>query len=122
MASILAVSSKTYGLWERSERTPDADALLNLWLRGWNLNWLISGQGPERLEGAFQSDSQDLSPTDLSMAIQLANEKIAASGLAPTPEQYGKFVLLLYQVLHGGLPDAEIHDFPGELQVLSYPE
>lgn len=113
MAAELAVSTKTYGLWERSERTPDAAALVALGTQGWNVHWIVTGDGPEQLEGAFQSHSQDMSPTDLSMAIQLANEKIAASGLAPSPEQYGKFVLLLYQVLHGGLPDAEIHDFPG---------
>lgn len=113
MAEHLGVSPRTYGHWERGERTPDAHALAVLVADGWNANWVVAGAGAEQLEAAFQSDSQDLSPTDLSMAIQLANEKIAASGLAPTPEQYGKFVLLLYKVLHGGLPDAEIHDFPG---------
>lgn len=113
IAAQLGVSTKTYGLWERAERAPDASALVALAKEGWNVHWLVTGDGQDRLEAAFQSGSQDLSPADLSMAIQLANEKIAASGLAPTPEQYGQFVLLLYKVLEGGLPTAEITDFPG---------
>lgn len=109
----IGVHKNTLGNYERGEREISATALRSLVHMGWNANWLLTGEGPERLEAAFQSGSQDMSATDLSMAIQLANEKIAASGLAPTPEQYGKFVLLLYQVLVGGLPDAEIHDFRG---------
>lgn len=54
--------------------------------------------------------SQDLSPADLSMAVQLANEKIASAGLAPTQEQYGEFVLLLHDLLVDGLPTADVHD------------
>lgn len=113
MARALGVSVSTYGRFERGDREIGAKPLALLGSMGWNLNWVVRGNGAERLEAAFQSQSQDLSPTDLSMAIQLANEKIAASGLAPTPEQYGQFVLLLYKVLEGGLPNAEITDFPG---------
>ncbi len=109
----LGLPLKSYTNYERALREIDVRTLVALHGEGWNTNWLLTGEGPERLEAAFQSGSQDMSATDLSMAIQLANEKIAASGLAPTPEQYGKFVLLLYQVLVGGLPDAEIHDFRG---------
>lgn len=116
MARALGISVSTYGRLERGEREIGAKPLALLGSIGWNLNWVVRGAGDERGNSAADgasATSQDMSATDLSMAIQLANEKIAASGLAPSPEQYGKFVLLLYQVLVGGLPDAEIHDFPG---------
>lgn len=54
--------------------------------------------------------SQDLSPADLSMAIQLANEKIAAAGLAPSPAEYGELVVHLHDLLVGGLAHADLHD------------
>jgi hypothetical protein len=51
-----------------------------------------------------------MQPADLSMAIQLANEKIAAAGLAPTPEEYGALVLHLHDLLADGLATADLYD------------
>lgn len=119
-ADHLRVGKRTYAGYERGEAEIGALPLYQLGLDGWNAHWILTGEGPERLEDMADGaesraayGSQDMSPTDLSMAIQLANEKIAASGLAPTPEQYGQFVLLLYKVLEGGLPTAEVTNFPG---------
>ena len=115
-AAYLGVATPTYQNYERGSRLPDSSVIECLIDIGWNANWILTGEGPETLEElktAFQSHSQDMSAVDLSMAIQLTNEKMASSGLAPTPEQYGRFVLALYKVLVGGLPTAEITDFPG---------
>lgn len=57
MGQVMGVAQRTYASYERNERTPDADALLPLVEEGWNANWLLTGEGPERLEalpdGAF---------------------------------------------------------------------
>ena len=74
------------------------------------LGLLADDQLAESSAPAAGRSSQDLSPADLSMAVQLANEKIASAGLAPTQEQYGEFVLLLHDLLVDGLPTADVHD------------
>jgi transcriptional regulator with XRE-family HTH domain len=74
------------------------------------LGLLADDQLAESAATAAGRSSQDLSPADLSMAVQLANEKIASAGLAPTQEQYGEFVLLLHDLLVDGLPTADVHD------------
>ena len=114
MADHLMVSPRTYGYWERSERTPDAHALVQLCLDGWNGHWLLTGEGPERVDGlkaAFQSQSHDVSGEDLNIAMQLADRKIAAARKAPTREQYAAFVAEIYNAITQGLPDADRFDF-----------
>ena len=114
-AAALGIPLRTYQNYERGEREPDLRVLLALLHAGWNANWLLTGEGPAHmadLAGGTGLTSQDLSPADLSMAIQLANEKIARDGKAPTPEQYGTFVLAIYQVLKGGLAEAQVLEFP----------
>ena len=114
MADFFGVALKTYGNWERGERTPDAHALALLGIDGWNVHWVVTGDGPERLdapEPAVQSQSQDLSAEDLTIAMQLADRKIAAARKAPTRAQYAEFVALIYNAITQGLPDADRYDF-----------
>lgn len=114
MAEFFGVALKTYGNWERGERTPDTHALALLGIEGWNVHWVVTGDGPERLDvlkPAFQSQSHDLSGEDLNIAMQLADRKLAAARKAPTREQYAAFVAEIYNALTQGLPDADRFDF-----------
>lgn len=114
MASRMGVYKNTYSRWERGEREPSASDVACLVRDGWNANWLLTGQGPERLdapEPAFQSQSQDVSAEDLTIAMQLADRKIAAARKAPTRAQYAEFVALIYNAITQGLPDADRYDF-----------
>lgn len=113
-ASKIGAHKNTYGHWERGRTDVSAEALAALVEQGWNANWLLTGQGPERLdapEPAFQSQSQDVSAEDLTIAMQLADRKIAAARKAPTRAQYAEFVALIYNAITQGLPDADRYDF-----------
>lgn len=49
MAAALGVALRTYANYERDERQPDAAVLAKLVELGWNANWIMTGEGPERL-------------------------------------------------------------------------
>lgn len=115
MAEKLHVSARTYGHWERSERTPDADALIQLVLDGWNANWVLTGEGQPRLDAqeplqpALQSQSQDVSGEHLMVATELADE--ALHGLWLPRARYFELVGLIYDGLTQGLPYAQVLNF-----------
>lgn len=110
----MGVYKNTYSRWERGEREPSASDVALLVREGWNANWLLTGEGPERLDAlkpAFQSQSHDVSGEDLNIAMQLADRKLAAARKAPTREQYAAFVAEIYNAITQGLPDADRFDF-----------
>lgn len=113
-APSIAVHKNTLGNYEREERELGALSLALLVRQGWNANWLLTGEGPERLDAlkpAAQSQSHDLSGEDLNIAMQLADRKIAAARKAPTREQYAAFVAEIFNAITQGLPDADRFDF-----------
>jgi transcriptional regulator with XRE-family HTH domain len=115
MAEAMGVSPRTYAYYEQGDRVPDAESLARLVEQGWSANWLLTGEGPERLNQVAQPraayGSQPVSPADLSIALQLANAKIEADNKAPTPDQYAAFVASILEAVQKGLPDAEVLDF-----------
>lgn len=116
MAEHLMVSARTYGHWERSERTPDAHALVQLCVDGWNGHWLLTGEGPERLEAAVQSQSQDLSEANLNIALEFTDDIIRATRATYVPRAlYARLLRLMYMGVTQGLPVAEIHDIGQQL-------
>lgn len=50
MATRMGVYKNTYARYERGEREPSASELVCLCKEGWNVNWLLTGEGPERLD------------------------------------------------------------------------
>ncbi|MGE4334487.1 MAG: helix-turn-helix transcriptional regulator [Pigmentiphaga sp.] len=114
MADHLGIGKRTYAGYERDEAEIGAAPLAILVRDGWNANWLLTGEGPERLEAlepAFQSQSQSVSGEDLNIAMQLADRKIDAARKAPTRAQYAAFVAEIYNAITQGLPDADRFDF-----------
>lgn len=85
-AARLGVHLNTYSRWERGERAPDAYALMVLATQGWNLNWLLTGEGPERLDHALartapaSSPSGDIDLDTLTLALGLTQAQEADDG------------------------------------------
>lgn len=120
MADLLGVHKNTYGRWERGEREMGAAALAGLHSIGWNLNWVLTGEGPERLEALQDSGfsgnaasqaaaSQPVRLADITLAVQLAEEALEGKRLGP--EDYGQLVGLIHDALVNGLPSAQVLAF-----------
>lgn len=115
-AEELGVPLRTYQTYEKNQREPDMRLLAGLFQRGWNLNWVLFGEGPDRLDAHQESpnelsgkDSQALRPDDLTMAVTLAQE--ALDGRTLPPDKYGTLVTLIYDALVNGLPSAQVLAF-----------
>lgn len=116
MADSMGVAKRTYASYERNERVPDAHVLQRLHAEGWNINWLLSGEGLERLDMASQGidassrpNSQAVRQGDLTIAVTLAQE--ALDGRTLSPAKYGQLVALIYDALVNGLPSAQVLAF-----------
>ena len=116
------VSTATVRNYETG-RDPSAEFLAALAGEGWSINWLLTGEGPERIGGSGhriaepaaqycdtskQVASQDLSAEHLSIALELADE--ALRGLWLPRRQYAELVdeALVYAALMQGLPFARV--------------
>ena len=111
MAGVLGVAGRTYANYERDERLPDADALQKLVEEGWNANWLLTGEGPERLDQvAGAPESQFERQGRVRIAVQLLREAEDAAGAPPrwTPEQQGEATAILVRLLEIGTATAEV--------------
>ncbi len=114
-AEALGVPLRTYQNYEQDKREPDLRTLAGLHSLGWNLNWVLTGKGPERLEalqdkgsGDDYPQSQDLSLETLKLAVQTVEEARQIVSLSLSPEKAGEVVSLVYQLLCSGLAEAEI--------------
>lgn len=110
MAAVLGVSPRTYTYYEQGERAPDAEALANLCREGWNVNWFLTGEGPERVDQIASatevaSGSQGLSQESLKIALQMAADLDVL--LLPPPKQ-ARMIELIYGLLEEGLPEAKV--------------
>lgn len=119
-AEALGVPLRTYQNYEQDKREPDLRTLAGLHSRGWNLNWVLTGEGPERLKtlssdggGAGSAGSSVLSqpvrPAEITLAVQLAEEALEGKRLGP--EDYGQLVALILDALVNGLPNAQVLAF-----------
>ena len=117
MARFMGIGARTLSYYESGERLPDVAALHPIAEEGWSLNWLVTGEGYERLEAALQSHSQDLSEGNLNIALEYTDDIIRATRATYVPRSlYAKLLRLMYQGVSQGLPVAEIHEI-GQLAV-----
>ncbi|KAF1009096.1 MAG: hypothetical protein GAK28_00729 [Luteibacter sp.] len=76
------------------------------------LDWLATGEGDVFVDqvplGGFP-DSQVLRHDELRMALELAGETLA--GRVLPPEKHAQLVMLIYELLQEGLPEAKILHF-----------
>lgn len=108
MAAKLGVKLRAYTNYVAGETSPDADQLGFTVAEGWNANWVIAGAEPERLE-AFRAaetragyGSQVLSAGHLTIALEMADEKLARDQVwLPRPD-YAELVVLILERLQQG--------------------
>lgn len=110
-AGALGVAVSSYQHYERDERSPDLAFLGRLMAEGWSVNWLISGEGAERLDQGVEDatgvsgGSQALSQETLKIALQMAVDLDVL--LLPPPKQ-ARMIELIYGLLVEGLPEAKV--------------
>lgn len=121
MGEVMGVAHRTYASYERNERIPDANALAPLVAEGWNANWLLTGEGPERLE-ALTSSQPRVEPVGddwssqaeridaMKLAVELLDSELAKAGKVLPPDKRAEAYLLLCDLLlePGELPSAKV--------------
>ncbi|WP_343236540.1 helix-turn-helix transcriptional regulator [Stenotrophomonas acidaminiphila] len=119
-AEQIGVPLKTYQTYEQGKREPDVRTLAALYEGGWNLNWVLMGEGNERREalqdkpfaesGSVKEPSSQLPRMEtLTLAVQLAEEALDGGKLGPA--DYGQLVALIHEALVNGLPNAQVLAF-----------
>jgi hypothetical protein len=96
---MLGLPSSTYQNYERDVRAPDA--------KGWeafaknkiNANWLLTGEGPMRLSDLTPAVPGHLDPGRLRLALQTAEEGLAAAGRTMSPDKKAELVVAVYDLL-----------------------
>lgn len=108
------IGHATYRNYESGFRHPSPEFLVSLIRSGWNANWVLTGEGPERLpaggrvseEPASYASSQELSEETLSIALELTEEVLHGKWLPK--REYAQVVAGIYAMLAQGLPYADI--------------
>lgn len=117
MAAVMGVSPRTYSYYEQGERLPDADALAPLVVEGWNANWLLTGEGPERLEALAVAEnpagygSQLVSEEHLTLALSQVIEVLQDKELPMPPAKQAELVMAVAELHAEGVPEAKILRF-----------
>lgn len=118
-ADFLGVHRNTYRSWEAQQSDVGVEALVATAAAGWNTNWLLTGEGPEKLAelgvgpstemnslAEVDTASHALSPARLTIALELA-DKIVGDGWLPT-SVYADLLRAAYGLLEEGVPYDEI--------------
>ncbi len=119
-ADFLGVSARSVTNYVNGVRPPDAGTLARVARAGWNINWLLTGEGAERADQVAETrasyGSQDLSEADLNVALEYTDDIIRATRATYVPRSlYAKLLRLMYQGVAQGLPVAEIHELGQQL-------
>src|SRR5690606_24937163 len=115
-ALALSVPLRTYQNYEQGKREPDLRTLQAIAGLGWNLHWLLTGEGPQRLEdtrrvadqaGSY-AGSQELSEEAVTIALQITDDIIRDEGARYVPRVlYGRLFRLMLEGITQGLPVAD---------------
>lgn len=112
---IVGIHKNTMGTYERGEREIGALALSGYVSQGWNANWILTGQGAERLEAFRANDdiatppaSQALSQERLTLALQAVEDALTARRATLPTSKRAEAVMLVYELLGTGLAEAEV--------------
>ena len=121
----LGVSKTTYGRWERGVREIGTDGMAALVKEGWNVNWILTGDGPERLntlqdkalsiaEDARGYASHPVSADHLTIALEMAEGKLEQEKLWLPKRDFAELVLLILEKLQEEWSYKRIREFVGE--------
>lgn len=103
-APVMGVHKNTVGTYERGEREIGAEALEALVREGWNANWLLTGEGPERQTDAQPAPdgAQQLDQATLAHAISILLGVLDENGSDLSHADFGAAVLDIYAAMHTG--------------------
>lgn len=124
-AALLGASHKSYTRWERGVREPSVEGLQALVMQGWNVNWLLTGEGPNRLEalpdkgfqaseGVRKPSSQSVVSPHLKMALSMVEDELAQKQAYLPPGRRVDAAVLVCELLAKGLPEAEVVALAGQ--------
>ncbi len=111
-AESLNIALATYQNYERGDRMPVADVVLAFYRLGWNANWILTGEGPERLEGlsnkalgvtdvgaVYQSQSVRLDRAILKRSTAILDLAIEMAKVTVSQPLYAEFLADVYEHL-----------------------
>ncbi|MGO1072597.1 helix-turn-helix domain-containing protein [Lysobacter sp. CA199] len=107
----IGVHKNTLGHYERGTREVGADALRSLVYLGWNANWLLTGEGAERIgSSSGVVASQDERSEIMRMAVELIDSELEKAGKTLPRDKRAKAYTLIYELLMepGDLPSASV--------------
>ncbi len=113
MAKALGVHKNTYGRLERGVREVGVDVLAALTRMGWNANWLLTGEGPDHLDGlvsrsTLESQPVGLDAARLDRAVRIVDLTLDLLGVRIGSEPYAKVLVLVYgRLAPGGVLQSE---------------
>jgi transcriptional regulator with XRE-family HTH domain len=120
-AGEVGLHKNTLGTYERGEREIGAVALQQLVLLGWNANWLLTGEGPERVDemadpvrsgaAGVEWSSNTRQMEAMTHAVREVDAALAQQGRRLPPAQKARAYVLLAEVLADdseSLPSAQI--------------
>lgn len=116
-AADLGVPLRTYQTYEQGKREPDLRTLLGVVRKGWNANWLLTGEGPERLEAVAVAEnpagygSQLVSEEHLTLALSQVIEVLQDKELPMPPAKQAELVMAVAELHAEGIPEAKILRF-----------
>lgn len=98
-AEKIGVATGTYQNYERDDREADMRTLLAIHTMGWNINWLLTGEGPERLDAlqGAASHGLGLDEATLRMAIDAVESGLDLLDYDMSSEGKSRLVALVYQ-------------------------
>lgn len=100
----IGLHKNTLGTYERGDREIGGEALARLVDLGWNVNWLLTGEGPQTLAAPVLSHF--MSAEHLTIAIELA-DKVLGDRWLPAPV-YADLTAAMYDALQEGRAYEEI--------------
>jgi len=114
-AKLIGVHKNSVGNYERGDREIGAEALAGYVRLGWNANWVLTGEGPERLDALQDKDSggdspqsHDLDQERLTLALQLVEDALASKNAYLATPKRAEAAMLVYELLGSGLPEADV--------------
>lgn len=107
MATRMGVYKNTYSRWERGEREPSASDLVHLAVEGWNINWVLTGMGPQRTDASKQGGTGGpaLKPDMMQKAVESAIGVFQRFNKMPSSDQLARASVLLYLMFTDSEPD-----------------
>ena len=106
-AAHLGLPLKTYQNYERGLREPDARTYSALALAGWNLNWVVTGVGPRRIEALKPGTlaGPGMQPDMMQKAVESAIGVFQRFNKMPSASQLARASVLLYLMFTDTEPD-----------------